>query len=119
MVFVRRLLHAAAKLRDHLAGKNRAEKLPAKFLRRLQFGSVHAAHGAAHLPDTAQEIGDFNFGEGQRELRGGLSGRSVSKRTRNLLPAGSICRSKSSYFIATAYFPAGLFFHVRLILKFA
>jgi len=43
-----------------------------QFLRRLQFGSVHAAHGAAHLPDTAQEIGDFNFGEGQRELRGWL-----------------------------------------------
>jgi len=85
VVLVGSLLHAAAKLGDHFAGKDRAEKLAAKFLSGLQFGSVHATHGAADLPDAAQEIGDFDFCKGRHKLRGGLPGRRIQQANAKLL----------------------------------
>jgi len=61
----------------------------------------------------------FGEGSGEPSVRACPVG-AFSNDPETLLRLGSICSSKSSYFIATVTFPRGLFFfQVRFILKFA
>jgi hypothetical protein len=52
----------------------------------LQLRGVQAPHGAADLPDAAQEIGDFNLCKGERKFRRGLPGWCVQQANSKLVP---------------------------------
>jgi hypothetical protein len=116
MIGTERLLHASAELRDHFAGKDRAEQFAAEFLCRLQFRCVGSPHAPAHLSDAAEEVPELNVRERKREFTGCLSGRRIQQAHSILFASAFDLQIEIIVRQGHGYFPlAALLFQVGLM----